>query len=97
MDNDFCLVDTKEASQAAAPRSVHGQVAERMPRDNAQRVVQGALHLSPFLGERMLATRAFDRSVVLRELLPQDLKLEMEQLTSAEAIASARYLARVVG
>jgi uncharacterized protein (DUF2252 family) len=34
---------------------------------------------------------------VLRELLPQALKLEMDQLPRDEAIASARFLASVVG
>jgi uncharacterized protein (DUF2252 family) len=34
---------------------------------------------------------------VLRELLPQDLKLEMDQLTREEAIGAARFLASVVG
>lgn len=47
-----------------------------MPRDNAERVVQGARHLSPHLGERMRSATLQDRPVVLRELLPQDLKLE---------------------
>jgi uncharacterized protein (DUF2252 family) len=45
----------------------------------------------------MLPWRFCDRTVVLRELLPQDLKLEMDQLTRDEAIASARFLASVVG
>jgi uncharacterized protein (DUF2252 family) len=89
----FCLIDIKEAVQAAAPRSADAQ----MPRDNAQRVVEGARKLSPFLGHRMLPWRFSDRSVVLRELLPQDLKLEMDQLTREEAIAAARFLASVVG
>ena len=53
--------------------------------------------LSPYLGQRMLSWRFMNRSVVLRELLPQDLKLEMDQLTRGEAILSARYLAAVVG
>jgi uncharacterized protein (DUF2252 family) len=35
--------------------------------------------------------------IVLRELLPQDLKLEMDQLTREEAIGAARFLASVVG
>jgi uncharacterized protein (DUF2252 family) len=34
---------------------------------------------------------------VMRELLPQDLKLEMDQLTREEAIGAARFLASVVG
>jgi hypothetical protein len=75
-----CLVDIKEAVIAAAPRYAKSS----MPRDNAKRVVEGARNLSPFLGERMLAARFLDRSVVIRELLPQDLKLEMERLTQEE-------------
>jgi len=53
-----------------------------MPRDNAMRVVEGARHLSPALGERMLATRFLDHGVFMRELLPQDLKLEIERLVA---------------
>jgi uncharacterized protein (DUF2252 family) len=37
------------------------------------------------------------KSVVLRELLPQDLKLEMDRLTRDEIVASAHFLAGVVG
>jgi hypothetical protein len=36
----------------------------------------------------MLATRLFNRSVYLRELLPQDLKVEIECLTRKEAVAA---------
>ena len=53
--------------------------------------------LSPYLGERMLPWRFLNSTVVLRELLPQDLKLEMDQLTRDEAISAARYLASVLG
>jgi uncharacterized protein (DUF2252 family) len=62
-----CLIDVKEATAAAAPRS---QTAE-MPRDNAERVVAGALHMSPFLGGRMLAARLLEKTVFIRELLPR--------------------------
>jgi len=89
----LCLMDIKEAIQAAAPR--YSRV--RMPRDNAKRVVEGARHLAPNLGQRMLAARFFDRAVFLRELLPQDLQLEIEHLTRDEAIKAARFLAAVVG
>jgi uncharacterized protein (DUF2252 family) len=89
----FSLVDMKEAAKAAAPRSK----SAAMPRDNAQRVVKGARALSPFLGERMLATKFDNRSVVLRELMPQDLKFEMEGLTRADAISAANLFAGVVG
>ena len=45
----------------------------------------------------MLPARLFERGVVLRELRPQDLKLEIDQLTRGEAMKAARYLAGVVG
>jgi uncharacterized protein (DUF2252 family) len=88
-----CLIDIKQAVPAAAP---HSQTA-KMPQDNAKRVVAGARHLSPFLGERMLAEHLLGKSVFIRELLPQDLKLEIEQLTRQEAMETAEFLARVVG
>jgi uncharacterized protein (DUF2252 family) len=89
----LCLMDIKEAIKAAAPR--YSRV--RMPRDNAERVVEGARHLAPNLGQRMLAARFLDRAVFLRELLPQDLQLEIEHLTGEEAMKAARFLAAVVG
>jgi len=60
-----------------------------MPRDNAERVVAGARALSPNLGERMMAGRLFDKSVTVRELMPQDLKIELEQLSREQATAIA--------
>jgi uncharacterized protein (DUF2252 family) len=92
-EDSFCLIDIKEAVPAAAPRFRKA----KMPSDNAERVVQGARMLSPYLGQRMLPRRFLGNAVVLRELLPQDLKLEMDQLTRDEAILAARYLASVVG
>ncbi len=59
----------------------------QMPRDNAERVVTGARNLSPFLGSRMVAARLLGKAVFVRELLPQDLKLEIEHLTRDEAMA----------
>jgi uncharacterized protein (DUF2252 family) len=90
---EFCLIDIKEASPPAAPRYRDA----KMPRDNGQRVVEGAKHLSPALGDRMMAAKLLDRSVVVRELMPQDLKLEIDSLSREEAVNSARYLAEVVG
>jgi uncharacterized protein (DUF2252 family) len=92
-DDEFCLIDIKEASPAAAPMAR----AVIMPKDDAHRVVEGAKHLSPALGERMMAAKLLGKSVVLRELMPQDLKLEIDQLSREEAVASARYLGEVVG
>ena len=37
------------------------------------------------------------RPMVIRELMPQDLKLEIDQFSRAEAATAARYLAHVVG
>jgi uncharacterized protein (DUF2252 family) len=86
-------MDIKEASQALAPRYAHA----RMPRDNAERVVTGARQIAPNLGERMLATRLLDKPVFLRELLPQDLQLEIEHFSRDEAMRTAWFLAAVVG
>jgi uncharacterized protein (DUF2252 family) len=88
----FALVDIKEATPAAAPRSFL-----LMPRDNAERVVTGARAIAPFLGKRMRAARLSGRQVVVRELMPQDLKLEIDRLSRTEAVKAARFLAAVVG
>ncbi len=92
-DGGICFLDIKEATAAAAPRSQ----TSPMPKDNADRVVTGAKNLSPNLGDRMLAAHFGDTQVIIRELLPQDLKLEIDQLTRDEAVTVARFLARVVG
>ena len=88
-----CLMDVKEATAAAAP---HADTAA-MPNDNAERVVTGARHLSPFLGDRMLAAHILEKPVFIRALLPQDLKLEIETLSRDEAIGVAEFLAHIVG
>jgi uncharacterized protein (DUF2252 family) len=90
---DLALMDVKEAVKAAAPRYAR----QKMPKDNAARVVEGALHLSPHLGKRMVAAQVEDRSVFIRELLPQDLKIEIERLKIADAMKAASFLAGVVG
>ena len=92
-EDEFCLIDIKEANPAAAPRARDAHT----PKDNGKRVVEGAKHLSPALGDRMMAAKLLGRSVVLRELMPQDLKLEIDRLSREEAVGSARYLAEVVG
>jgi uncharacterized protein (DUF2252 family) len=92
-EGGLCLIDIKEATEAAAPR----HAAATMPPDHGRRVVEGALHLSPALGERMLAATFLDRAVFMRELLPADLKLEIDKIGREEAMKAARYLAVVVG
>ena len=90
---ELCLMDVKEAIQTVAPRHTKAEI----PTDDAQRVVAGACHLSPALGERMLATKLGEHSVFLRELLPQDLKFEIEALSLEEAVKVAEFLATVTG
>jgi uncharacterized protein (DUF2252 family) len=74
-ESDLCLIDIKEAVKAVAPHNAKA----KMPTDNAKRVVEGAKQLSPALGERMLAARIQERPVVIREMLPQDLKIEIDR------------------
>jgi len=88
-----CLIDIKQAVAAAAPH----RETTAMPEDHAERVVTGARHLSPYLGQRMIAGKLLEKSVFIRELRPQDLKLEIDRLTREEAIEMAAFLAGVVG
>ena len=90
---ELCLVDVKEALRAAAPRSATAE----MPRDNALRVKEGAMHLAPNLGQRMMASRVQGKTVFVRELRPQDLKIDLERMESDDAMSVARYLGNVVG
>jgi uncharacterized protein (DUF2252 family) len=90
-DRTYCLIDLKEAASAAAPRG------KPSAKNEAQRVVTGATQLSPNLGERMLAVKLLKKDLVMRELMPQDLKFDVDRLTQDQAIAAARFLAEVVG
>ncbi len=87
------LIDVKEATAAAAPFDP----AADMPTDFAERVVCGARALSPFLGDRMMAGQCQNKSVVLRELRPQDLKFDLDGLSRKQAVGVARLMAGVVG
>ena len=78
---------------AAAPRHAR----HKMPKDEAERVVEGASGLSPHLGKRMASGTLMSKSVFIRELMPQDLKLEIEALTVPDAMKAANFLAGVVG
>lgn len=87
------LVDIKEAVASAAPATDPAG----MPTHFGERVVAGARAMSPNLGDRMAAADLMERPVVVRELLPEDLKLEIGQFSRGEALGAARYLASVVG
>lgn len=89
----FCLVDFKEASDTMAPPAE----TTKMPKNNAERVIEGARHLSPHLGKRMAKAVILGKPVFVRELTPQDLKLELDQLEATEATKVSAYLAAVVG
>ena len=90
-DRSYCLIDLKEAAPTVAPQ------ARMAFKNDAQRVVTGATQLSPNLGQRMLAVKLLKKDLILRELMPQDLKFEIDRLTQDQAVAAARFLAGVVG
>ncbi|MDB5674322.1 MAG: hypothetical protein JWM65_1304 [Sphingomonas bacterium] len=91
--DEYGLIDVKQAVASVAPAAPRA----KMPRDPAERVAAGARALSPHLGERMVAARLLGKSVFIRELAPQDLKLEVAQFSRGEAVKAAQYLAFVVG
>jgi uncharacterized protein (DUF2252 family) len=91
--SDYALIDLKEAVAPVAPAARDAQ----MPADNAERVAAAARALSPHLGNRMIPVHMLGRSLFIRELAPQDLKLEVDQFSQAQAVMAARYLAFVVG
>ena len=89
----IALIDIKEAVDSAAPASPDVTI----PAHFGERVVAGAKALSPNLGDRMAAGDLDGKPVVIRELMPEDLKLDIDQFTRKEAVAAARYLSSVVG
>jgi len=89
----YRLIDIKEATKAVAPSIQNSE----MPNNNAQRVVLGAQHLSPFLGERTVAASLDGHQIVIRELRPQDVKFELSDLTQREAVLTAKLFAGVLG
>jgi len=91
--SSYALVDLKEAVAPLAPAAPGAS----MPADNAVRVVSAARALSPHLGTRMIPVRMGGRSLFIRELAPQDLKLEIDQFSQSQAAKAAHYLAFVVG
>lgn len=96
--SSYAIVDLKEAVAPIAPRAAQSLTsADPMPADNAERVAAAARALSPYLGARMIPVRMLGRSFFIRELAPQDLKIEVDQFSHGEAIKAGRYLAFVVG
>jgi uncharacterized protein (DUF2252 family) len=91
-DCKHCLMDLKEAAEALSPEG-----SRDIPRDPARRVIEGARRVSPFLGDRMRAVTLMGKPLFVREVLPQDLKIEIHRLDRQEAKRVAGYLAGVVG
>jgi uncharacterized protein (DUF2252 family) len=89
----YRLIDIKEATKALA-RPIRNT---EMPANNAERVLRGAQQLSPFLGERTVATSLDGHQVIVRELRPQDVKFELTDLTQREAVLTAKLFAGVLG
>ncbi|MEO6771948.1 MAG: DUF2252 family protein [Kofleriaceae bacterium] len=91
--SSLALLDLKQAIEPSAPWAV-GLNPGLAP---GMRVLSGAQRLAPALGSRMLAGKLLDRSVFVRELLPQDLKVELDQIDAGDARHVAYYLGKVVG
>ncbi len=89
----LALIDIKQAIDPIAPWSI--EPTAKLP--NGERVHRGALALAPALGKRMLSARILDRSVFIRELLPQDLKVELDHISTEQGRAVAFYLGMVLG
>jgi len=87
------LLDVKQALDATAPWAPGSDPGL----DPAERVLTGARRLAPALGSRMVAATILDRSVFIRELLPQDLKVELDRVSAEDARAVSFYLGMVVG
>jgi uncharacterized protein (DUF2252 family) len=89
----YSLLDIKQAVRPFAPWAGDEPVAAHQ----GERVAKGTAALSPALGKRTLSGTILDYEVFVRELLPQDLKVELGMLNETEARATARALAQVVG
>jgi uncharacterized protein (DUF2252 family) len=89
----LALLDVKEAVPHLAPAAP----GAAMPADPAERVVAGARALSPNLGDRMVAGHIRGTPVTVRELMPQDLKIDAEQFSRGEAVRVSGHLAAILG
>lgn len=89
----MALIDIKEACKAAAPSAPNAN----MPRNQAERVLEGARALSPNLGDRIICGHVEGRPVFVRALSPHDMKLEVGRLTTPEVEAIAKHLGAIVG
>ena len=89
----FRILDIKEALPLHAPKLAK----HKIPDDEADRVIAGALLLAPYLGHRMVASAIDGKRVVVHELMPQDEKICLDKIKASESLAIGRYLGAVVG
>jgi len=87
------LLDLKQAVGARSPWA--GGMDPGL--SHGERVFRGANSLAPALGLRMAHAELLDRSVFIRELLPQDLKVELDHISVESGREVAYYLGMVVG
>ena len=87
------LLDLKQAVGARSPWA--GGMDPGLT--HGERVVRGAKSLAPALGQRMAFAELLNRSVFIRELLPQDLKVELDHISVESGREVAYYLGMVVG
>jgi uncharacterized protein (DUF2252 family) len=85
------LLDVKEAASSAAP------ALEGTPTDDAERSLQGARALAPRYGARKRAVSVQTHRCLVRELMPQEKKVEIDRLARDELASVAFGLGRVVG
>jgi uncharacterized protein (DUF2252 family) len=90
---ELALLDLKQAIAPFAPWAAGTDPGF----SNGVRVLEGAKKLAPALGLRMMAGTILERSVFIRELLPQDLKVELDRIDTQDARRLAFYLGKVVG
>jgi uncharacterized protein (DUF2252 family) len=87
------IIDLKEARTALAPASAKA----KMPKHAGERVVQGARHLSPHLGSRIVSATVLGIPITARELLPADLKFELDALEPDDVAGLASHLGTNIG
>ncbi len=88
----LALVDVKQGRKPLAPR---GRGAT-LPSHDGERVVAGARALSPYLGTRMIAATVMKKPVFVRELLPQDIKFELDAMADADVDDVSTCLGSVI-
>ncbi|MBE1161560.1 DUF2252 family protein [Dyella acidiphila] len=91
---DWCLMDIKEAGPALVP--VRSNASHAIS-DHGSRVVKAATQLSPHLGLRMQSTHMLGKSFFVRQLMPQDMKLDIRSLRPGSAGELAVYLGYILG